>query len=463
MAFLGIDLGTSFIKVAILDLDASQLQQIRRIPFPEPRKNADPRRVEFDPGVIVAAVRKLVAELAAFPVTYQGVVLCTQMSCLVLMDQRGEARSNCIGWRDQRALEPHPSGSGSYHQVLKQRLTEQRKRELGNELPPGSPISFLFWMAERGVLEPGLVPVSLADFVLSTLCSSPPSVESTNAMAYELLRLETLSWHNEVIQELGLDKLRWPPIRSHGEVVGHMKVGANTVPCYTAVGDYQCALAGALIGEDELSLNISTGSQVSRKTRHLVLGNYQTRPFFDETFTNTFSHLPAGRSLNVLVDLLSEIPRHSGVANPDPWEYIARAAAAVDPTDLEVKLGFFPGPSGEQGSISNIREQNLTVGTLFRSSFENMAQNYYDCALRIWPDRSWKNIVFSGGLARKLKLLRNIIEQRFETSSRLCPLEEDTMLGLMVLAKVFSHRAGSVQQAMDEFRRYYSANRDAEQ
>jgi sugar (pentulose or hexulose) kinase len=462
LAFLGIDLGTSFIKAAILDLDASQLRQIRRIPFPEPMKNADPRRVEFDPGVIVAAVRKLVAELAAFPVTYEGVVLCTQMSCLVLMDQRGEARSNCIGWRDQRALDPHPSGSGSYHQVLKQRLTEQRKRELGNELPPGAPISFLFWMAERDVLEPGLVPVSLADFVLSTLCSSPPSVESTNAMAYELLRLETLGWHKEVIQELGLDKLRWPPIRSHGEVVGHMKGGANTVPCYTAVGDYQCALAGALISEDELSLNISTGSQVSRKTRHLVLGNYQTRPFFDETFTNTFSHLPAGRSLNVLVDLLSEIPRHSGVANPDPWEYIARAAAAVDPTDLEVKLGFFPGPSGDQGSISNIREQNLTVGTLFRSSFENMAQNYYDCALRIWPDRSWKNIVFSGGLARKLKLLRNIIEQRFETSSRLCPLEEDTMLGLMVLAKVFSHRAGSVQQAMDEFRRYYSANRDAE-
>jgi sugar (pentulose or hexulose) kinase len=463
VAFIGIDLGTSFIKAAILDLDASELQQVRRIPFPEPMKNLDPLWVEFDLRTILAAVSKLVAELAAFPVTYEGVVMCTQMSCLVLMDQQGEPRSNCIGWRDQRALEPHPSGSGSYYDILKQRLTPEQKRQLGNELPPGAPISFLFWMAEREELEPGLVPVSLADFVLSTLCSSPPSVESTNAMAYELLQLETLGWHQEVIKELRLDKLAWPPIRRHGDVVGRMKVGVNTIPCYTPVGDYQCALAGALLSEDELSLNISTGSQVSRMTAKLVLGDYQTRPFFDEKFTNTFSHLPAGRSLNVLVDLLSEISRNSGDAHPDPWEYVARAAAAVDHTDLEVKLSFFPGPCGDKGSISNIRERNLTVGTLFRASFENMAHNYYDCALRIWPDRSWKNIVFSGGLARKLKLLRKIIEERFETTSRLCPLEEDTMLGLMVLARVFSGRAGSVQQSMDEFGRHYAEIVDAKE
>jgi sugar (pentulose or hexulose) kinase len=463
LAFIGIDLGTSFIKAAVLDLDASELQHVRRIPFPEPIRNSDPLRVEFDLGVIVAAVRKLVAELATFPVPYEGVVMCTQMSCLVLMDEHGEARSNCIGWRDQRVLAPHPSGAGSYYDVLKQRLTPQQKRELGNELPPGAPISFLFWLAEQGLLEPGLVPVSLADFVLSTLCSSPPSVGSTNAMAYELLKLETLSWHEEVIQELRLDKLRWPPIRRLGEIVGRMKVGTDIVPCYTPVGDYQCALAGALLAEDELSLNISTGSQVSRLTRQLALGNYQTRPFFDAKFTNTFSHLPAGRSLNVLVDLLGEISQQSGTATPDPWEYIARAAATVEQTDLAVKLSFFPGPCGDTGSISNIREKNLTVGTLFRAAFENMAQNYYDCALRIWPERSWKNIVFSGGLARKLKLLRNIIEQRFQTSSRLCPLEEDTLLGLIVLARVFSHRVESVQQAMDDFRLHYAATLGTEE
>jgi sugar (pentulose or hexulose) kinase len=461
LAFIGIDLGTSFIKAAVLDLDASELQQVRRMPFPEPISLPNPLRVEFDPAGIVATVKQLIGELAASS-SYEGIVMCTQMSCLVLMDQQGNARSNCIGWRDQRALEPHPSGLGSYYDILRKRLTAEQKRELGNELPPGAPICFLFWMAEQGTLEAGRVPVSLADFVLSTLCGSPPSIESSNAMACELLRLDTMGWHEEVIKELRLDKLHWPPIRRHGEMVGSMQVGAETVPCYTPVGDYQCALAGALLSEDELSLNISTGSQVSRLTHQLVLGNYQTRPFFDGKFTNTFSHLPAGRSLNVLVDLLGELAQHSGTVITDPWQYIARAAAAVDHTDLEVKLSFFPGPRGDKGSISNIREQNLTVGTLFRASFENMAENYYECALRLWPDRSWKNIVFSGGLARKLKLLRKIIEHKFQTSSRLCPLEEDTLLGLMVLARVFSHRAESVQQAMQDFRRHFAAELSAD-
>ena len=34
--FLGIDLGTSFFKAAILDLDQGQLRNIRRLPTPEP-------------------------------------------------------------------------------------------------------------------------------------------------------------------------------------------------------------------------------------------------------------------------------------------------------------------------------------------------------------------------------------------------------------------------------------------
>jgi hypothetical protein len=85
-----------------------------------------------------------------------------------------------------------------------------------------------------------------------------------------------------------------------------------------------------------------------------------------------------------------------------------------------------------------------------------MAQTYYDFALRIWPDRSWRNIVFSGGLARKAELLRKVIEERFQTESRLCPLAEDTLLGLLVLARAFSHRSTSVAQAMHDIRAQFA-------
>jgi hypothetical protein len=233
-------------------------------------------------------------------------------------------------------------------------------------------------------------------------------------------------------------------------------MGGRKIPCYTPVGDYQCALVGAMLVERELSLNISTGSQVSRLTNSLELGDYQTRPFFDGKFTNTLSHLPAGRSLNVLVDLLEEIARGSGIALDSSWAYIAQAVAAVDCTDLSAKLTFFRGPCGDRGAITNISETNLNVGTLFRAAFENMAENYYSCALRVWPDRSWSNIVFSGGLAEKLPLLRHIIEDRFQAESRLSPVAEDTMFGLLALATSFSGEVPSVEDAVKQLKSNYN-------
>ncbi len=256
---------------------------------------------------------------------------------------------------------------------------------------------------------------------------------------------------------MGLSGLAWPVIREHGEVVGNLIAGGTRLPCYTPIGDYQGALLGALLGPEEISLNISTGSQVSRMTQSLTPGDYQTRPFFDGKFLNTFTGAPAGRSLNVLVDLLGDLAKAQGVDLEDPWKSIAQAAAAITDTDLEVNLSFFPNPRGDRGQISNIHGNNLTVGHLFRAAFKNMADNYYDYAQQLWPEKSWKKLLFSGGLASKLGVLREIIRERFETPYRLTPFEEDTLFGLMILASVFSGRAESVEALTPQLRTRFTA------
>jgi hypothetical protein len=99
------------------------------------------------------------------------------------------------------------------------------------------------------------------------------------------------------------------------------------VPCYTPIGDYQCAMVGALLQYGELSLNISTGSQVSLLKPQAEFGNYQTRPFFDGRFLATITHIPAGRSLNLLVKLFSKLAESQKIELADPWPYIARCRA----------------------------------------------------------------------------------------------------------------------------------------
>jgi sugar (pentulose or hexulose) kinase len=453
MSFIGIDLGTSFIKGAVLDLEHRELHHVRRTPFPPQIENGTPLACEFDTDEILTAVRTLLAELAPHAPDCEGMVMCAQMHGMVLMDGRGEVKSNCVTWRDQRVVMPHPSGAGSYYQVLTSRLDRAHVRQLGNELDPGRPLSYLFWYGEQGDLSPGLIPVSLPDFVLSVLCASAPGVELTNAGAYGALNLETLDWHEAAIAALGLDHLRWPPIRELGEVVGHLDIHGRRVPCYTPVGDYQCALTGALFGADEVSLNIATGSQVSRMTPELVLGDYQTRPFFEGKFLNTFTSPPGGRALNVIVDLLCELPRSQGVNLKDPWVSFTQAAEELDDTDLEVDLNFFPTARGDRGRIGNIRQDNLTMGHLFRAAFQNMADSFYDCAVRLDPGESWKNLLLSGGLACKLEVLRRVTQEKFDTTYRLPPCEEDTLFGLLILASVFSGRARTIGELTHQLRK----------
>jgi len=446
MHFIGIDLGTSFVKGAVLDLETRAIAHMRRRPFPAPLARLPAGRFEIDPQAVVAAARDLLDELGRIAPGCAGVVLCSQMHSLVLADTRGRPLSNAITWRDGRSLDPHPAG-GTFFEQLEQRVTPDERLALGNELRPGLPIGALFWLAEQRELPANAVALALPDFVLGRLCGAGPVSEPTIAAAQGVLDLTTGDWHRPLLERLGLGKLRWPAIADVRQPVGEVPIGGQAAPCYPGVGDQQCALVGAALRPGELSLNISTGSQVSRLRGELAFGDYQVRPFFDGRWLNTITHIPARRALALLVDLLTELATAQGLDVPDPWAYVARAVAATPATDLRVDLAFFASALGDRGAIANMREGNLTVGHLFRAAFERMAESYLTCALRLAPERGWGRLVFSGGLAQSMPALRESILRRFDADSRVCPAAEDALHGLLTLALVCAGRAASVEQA----------------
>jgi sugar (pentulose or hexulose) kinase len=457
MMFIGLDLGTSFIKGAVLDLEARQIRHIHRLPFPRPLPGLPPLHREFDPAAVMAAVRSLLNELLPLAQPCRGILMCSLMHGLVLTDEYGRPCSNLTTWQDQRVVEPHPSGRGTYFDVMLSAIDPEERRVLGNELRAGLPVGLLFWLAEqgqppkRGLPDRDLFLASLPDFVVANLCNMAPATAPTNAMAHGVLNLETMDWHWDVIRRLRLAGLRWPEVMPEGSVTGTLAVGDRRIPCYAPVGDFQCSLTGALIQPGELSLNISTGSQASMLMPQAGFGDYQTRPFFDGRFLATITHIPAGRPLNALVKLLSELAAAEGVTLDDPWGYIARAAAEAGPTNMRADLAFFNSSCGDHGAFTNIREEELTVGHIFRAAFENMTGNYYAAARRVavGAGEDWRGLVFSGGLAQKFDVLRELICKRFAVPYRLCPTSEDTMLGLLALALAYTGRTPGVQAAME--------------
>lgn len=447
MSFIGIDVGTSFIKGAILNPDTYQLEHVWRQPFPNRLKLENPLLCEFDPGEVFGTVRSLIEDLLRLAQHCEGIIMCSQMHGLVLLDEHRRPVSNCISWIDHRGLMPHPSGPGTYLDALMRRTTESQRRRLGNELGLERPGCFLFWLEEQGLLPRDHIPASIPDYVMSVLCDVDSGVEATNASATGLFDLKSGDWDFEAIEALELHSLRFPPIRKAGEVVGHFTFGSQRIPCFTPVGDHQCALLGSLVSRNELSLNISTGAQISRITSRLDLGKHQTRPYFGGQFVHTYSDAPGGRALNVFLGLIVEFAAHQnpGLNKADPWAFIAEAVRAVEETSLKVDPVFFENRSKAAGGIRNIQEDNFTVGHLFRASFDEMASIYYALACHLWPEMGWKNIVFSGGLALKSDVFRELIQEKFRTDYRLCPFAEDTLFGLLLLTRVFSQRAASIQ------------------
>ena len=451
-SLIAIDLGTSFIKGAVVDLERPRVRDIQRRPFPAPIAGLPALFCEIDPGQIVAAVRDLIDQLLPQAPDCSGIVMCGQMGGLVLTSDKGMALSNYISWRDQRLLMRPAAGGGTYFDLLSQRLGPAERRQLGNEVRPGILLSTLFWLAqEKRLPASGAIAAGLTEFVFANLCGSAPGMERTQATG--ALNLETLDWHEAVFSKLGLEQARWPALRDIREPVGRLEAGGRTLACYPAVGDHQCALAGAFIGEHELSLNISTGSQASLLTPRLEPGDYQTRPYFDGRFLNTITHIPAGRALNVLLGLLGGLAAAQNIPLDDPWPAIQQAAAAVGDTDLAVDLAFFPSPMGERGAITNIHEGNLTLGQLFYAAFRSMADNYRACALRLSPTQDWQRLVFSGGLAQNLELLRQMIVARIPGDIRLCASTEDTLVGLLALGLVVGGQAPSMEAATETLRK----------
>lgn len=447
--FLGIDLGTSFLKGAVLDLHNRSLDQVRRIPTPDPLANCPAGRCELDPEEILSAVRRLLADLLATAPDATGLVVSSQMHCLVFTDSVGTPKGNVVTWKDQRGQDRLDDGSTSFER-LRQRLGADRLLELGGEVRIGVPVTTLHRMREQGELASasGLFAASLPDFVLANLCGIEPTSEPTLASAHGLLHHGTLQWHHEVIRELCFESLRFPRIRTPGERIGVAFIAGRPLTCFTPIGDMQAALLGVGLRSGELSINVSTGSQVSLLASQRRPGNYQTRPYFDGQWLHTIVQLPAGRALDLLVRLLTEIGEASGLALADPWGYIERAVEAVPTTDLLVNPAFYAGAMGDRGSISNLREENATVGNLFAATFRRLAENYAACADRLAPERDWNRVVFSGGLVQRFDRLRRDILDRLETNTeaRLCESSEDALMGLLTLARYCTGMTGRITE-----------------
>ncbi|MCP4169414.1 MAG: hypothetical protein GY758_01430, partial [Fuerstiella sp.] len=343
MDFIAIDIGTSFTKGSVVDVNSMVIRNVSRRAGGAKLASEDPFVYELDLDNVLQGVTELIDQLLSSTTDCRGILMCGQMGGLVLCDRNGRARSNYISWLDRRATNTHPSGKVTYFDRLTEEVGDRSRTVLGNEFRPGLPLSFLHYLRENGQLDnlPGTIPVTLPDYVAAALCNTRPVMEWTSTAG--TLDIVSRQFPYDLLRELRLDHLDWPDIVDFRHVVGEYEVAGRSLPVYAPTGDHQCSLAGTLLAQGELSINVSTGSQVSMLTSSTDVGDFQVRPYFDGLLLKTITNIPAGRALTAIMKLLTEIPGRSKEDMAQSWDYFFQQAQQTTTTDAGVNLAFFPG------------------------------------------------------------------------------------------------------------------------
>lgn len=439
MRAIGLDIGTTSIKAAVLEPFGAGVLEERSIRFPAPIEHEDRQIVEVDPHEILNAIEQALEGLWSLSNDPCHLLICGQMGGLILADQKGRPRSNYLSWRDSRSLKSDsPSSanwpsSGSWLEKLRGRWSEEIWNQLGRELQPGSTTTLLAWLRHHGQFPSDVIPLTLPDFVVSNFLGQPGRLHST--MAIGIIDPSTHQWHRQAMERIGIEDCNLPTIIDHTAPLGQIAHRGRRLHIHGGFGDQPCALLGAGLQPHQLSINCSTGAQVSRRSDRFVPGPYQSRPFFFGDWLQTITHLPAGRALNGWVDLLQELAGAEGIQLQSPWQSIAEALHHHDANGLQAELALHRSPFAQTGSLTHITLENLSVGSLMAACCDSMVSHYHRAAAALDPQQRAMQILLTGGLAERLPGLNHRIASRFQLPVLQVP-GESTLQGLLHLASL---------------------------
>jgi xylulokinase len=286
---MGIDLGTSSLKVTLIDTRGEPLGLASceyNFDMPQPGWS------EQDPAVWLAACRQAASQAleraGISPEQVEAVGLCGQMHGFVALDSRGAVVRPAILWPDQRS-------AAQVRRIYQEIGAEQLGAWTANPVATGFTLPSWLWVMEHE-----------ADTVRKTACLLQPkdylryiltgeaSVEASDASATSLFDVAHCSWCEPLAQAFGIEPgILLPPhhaceiaggLTADGAALLGLRPGVPVV--YGANDQVATALALGIIHPGAVSCAISTGGTVVTAVES---------PVYDPALrTSTFCHAVPG-------------------------------------------------------------------------------------------------------------------------------------------------------------------------
>ncbi len=310
-----------------------------------------------------------------------------QMHGIVYFDSLGKAVSPLYTWQDERGNLPYKDTT--YAKYLNSfsgygNVTDFYNRE--NGIRPAEAVGYC----------------TISDYLVMELCQlNKPLIHSSNAASFGCFDLKENKFSYDYNGEIVTDYC----------IAGEYK----NIPVTVAIGDNQASVFSSLGDENNILLNIGTGSQVSViSNTPIIAENIETRPYFEGKYLVVGSALCGGRAYSLLKDFYCEVIKYIGNIDENTgYDIMNKMIKGIDKSSITVDTRFAGTRNNKDlcGSILGITTKNFNPSQLTLGVLEGMAMELYTMykAMNIHKE----GIVGSGNGLRKNAALVNMFEKTF--------------------------------------------------
>lgn len=416
MKAIGIDIGTTSICGILLDCTSGEILK-------SVTKNSDAfintqnewEKIQ-DTDKIISIALSITDELICDDTAVIGIT--GQMHGIVYFDEKGTAISPLYTWQDTR-------GNLKYNNT-------QTYSEFLN-LPAGYGSVTDFYNTENGLRpENAIGYCTIHDYFAMTLSGrKTPIIHTSDAASFGGFDLKTNRFDKELAGEIscGFD------------IIGEYK----GVPVSVAIGDNQASVFGALSNDDDILLNIGTGSQISVISSEIINGeNIEVRPYTDNNYLIVGAALCGGRAYSMLEKFYSDIVYAATGERINMYGIMDNMPlSASSHLTADTRFGGTRKNPSITGGISNITTENFTPGELRFAFLTGIITELYNmfCEMNIRKNA----LVGSGNGIRKNKALLEAAENIFGAKMKIPAHMEEAAFGAALFGMTAIGNFGSVE------------------
>lgn len=400
MQAIGIDLGTTSICGVVIDTETGAVLHSRTensdafIPTDKAwEKIQDPEKI----------ISKALDILEGFISPDTAVIGVTgQMHGIVYTDEKGMAVSPLYTWQDGRGNQPY--GDTTYAGYMNSHsgygnVTDFYNRE--NGLVPAESVGFC----------------TVHDYLVMRLCGlNKALVHISDAASFGCFDLEkgsfTCPCDIAVVDDY------------------HIAGNYKGIPVSVAIGDNQASVFSSLASDEDILLNVGTGSQISIVSDRPVWGEgIETRPYFEGKYLVVGAALCGGRAYAVLKDFYKSVLSYSAdIDDKTVYDIMGKMLADGNyALTVDTRFSGVRGREDIRGSVTGISTENFTPSALTRGLLQGMVDELY--GMYSYMNESRVALVGSGNGIRKNPQLIAAAEAKFGASLKIPAHTEEAAFG----------------------------------